>query len=193
MDKYSLFVRGAKVLLLTTSAIVVIYTLSFSTAANRVFDKKTLHLIKKIQARGVGGLEYFELIDGSDDIKISASSVSLNEPQKLEDVVAKLVSKQGRELILTSDEGTVDRRSNIASFNKNVIVTTAEGIKLYTDQLCVNAIERSGESPGRTRVKGASWDLTADFMQTRRDEQEGKRFVIFTGSMKLVYFPRKEI
>ena len=192
MDKYSLFIRGTKYILLTTSVILFICMFSLPKISDRVLDEKTLKQIEMIQARGVGEVEYFELTDGGDNIKISALSASLSDQHKLEDVAAKLVSKQGRELTLTSDKGTVDRGSNIASFNKNVVVTTAEDINLYTDQLYLSTIEGSGESPGRTRVKGASWDLIADSMQTRRNEQEGKRFVLFTGNVKLIYFLHKE-
>jgi|GEM_PF-5114277 lipopolysaccharide export system protein LptC len=166
--------------------------LLFPNISDRALDEKTIKMIEVIQTRGVGELEYFELIDGSDNLKISASSASLGEPHKLKDIAAKLVSEQGRELTLTSDEATVDRGSNIASFNQNVIVTTAEDIKLYTDQLYVSAFDRSVESPGKIIIKGASWDLTAASMQTHRDEQKGKEFVLFTGNVKLIYFSLKE-
>jgi len=47
-------------------------------------------------------------------------------------------------------------------------------------------------SPGKIIIKGASWDLTAASMQTHRDEQKGKEFVLFTGNVKLIYFSLKE-
>jgi hypothetical protein len=159
---------------------------------DRLLHEKTIVPIDLVQPRGIGGVEYFELVDGEDSIKISASFASLNEPNRLENVNAEIFPTQGRKLTLTSDEGTVDRGKNIVSFEKDVIVKTTEGITLYSDQLYVSATEGSGESPGRISVKGASWDLTADSMQTRRDEHEGKQLVLFKGNVKLIYLSSKE-
>lgn len=71
---------------------------------------------------------------------------------QLDEVVAKAYGDE-RTIVLTSDEGRFDKVSNDVLLEQNVVATTSDGIRLFTDQMNWKAKEERMSSDGYVVVQ----------------------------------------
>ncbi|MEX0317857.1 MAG: hypothetical protein AB3N21_07885 [Ruegeria sp.] len=196
MDGYSRMVQFFKVLL-PLAAIVLLSTmflLSRSIDTNTPVPFAENDIEKRLSGQQVTRPFFSGVTEKGEEILVSAGLVRPGGdrvPGEATDLRARFRLVNGRELTLDSDLGSVAVDRGMATFSGNVIMTTADGIRVTTDTLNTSLNEIRGDTPGQVTGTGPIGDFTAGTMVFGEEKKGGPLHIIFTDGVKLLYDPQK--
>ena len=101
-------------------------------------------------------------------------------------ITARIVTKDGRENILTSQRGVFFPRRNRLQLSDGIVARTSDGYTALTESALVDLNARTLETEGAFEAEGPRGSLRAD----RVEAVEGtERTVVFRGNVRVVFQP----
>lgn len=196
MDSYSRMVQFLKVLL-PLAAIVLLSTVfllsrSIETDVTGPFSERDMD--DRLKGQQVTRPVYTGTTRKGDEIQVSASIArpgGAQDPTEASDFRGTIRFRNGRVMTLDSDLGSVRPDRGMATFSGNVVITTADGMRVTTDVLNTALDEIRGDAPGTVRGTGPFGDFTAGGMRFGTEKEDGPVHILFTDGVKLIYDPEK--
>ncbi len=197
MDRYSRAVAYLKVLLPLT-ALALLSTLflisrGIDTEAIIPFAQKELE--ERMRGQQVTAPFFSGTTSQGDEIMVTASTarpgISSGNGAMASDLKAEIRIADGGLMTLASDRGTIHPDQDKALFAGNVIITSADGLVVETDELESALSAVRAESMGAVRATGPLGVLTAGQMLLRAETKGAPVQLLFKNRVKLVYDPSK--
>ncbi|KUJ77921.1 hypothetical protein AVO45_08080 [Ruegeria marisrubri] len=196
MDSYSRMVQFLKVLL-PLAAIVLLSTVfllsrGIETDVTGPFSERDMD--DRLKGQQITRPVYTGTTRKGDEIQVSASIArpgGAQAPTEASDFKGTIRFQNGRVMTLDSDLGSVRPDRGMATFTGNVVMTTADGMRLTTDVLNTALDEIKGDAPGTVHGTGPIGELTAGAMRFGAEKEDGPVHILFTDGVKLIYHPEK--
>lgn len=196
MDLYSRSVAILKVLLpLAALALLsTMFLLSRGTNMDATIPFAEKEIEERLQGQQVTEPFFAGVTRNGDEITFSAGAAgppSPGKPAYARDLNARLKTLDGVDIRLRADAGSVDVKSDLATFTGNVIIETTTGLRVETENLTAALDGISATAPGEVRGTGPMGRFTAGNMEMRAEKDGGPVHALFKGGVKLVYDPKQ--
>lgn len=109
------------------------------------------------------------------------------------DLVARLEAPGGGRTDIVSDRGTLDHQAGRLTLEANVVVITSTGYRMETPTLVTALDGTRVEGRDGVTVEGPLGRIEAQAMLLTPAEGGGAHVLRFTGDVKLIYRPAKEL
>ncbi|MCX8952029.1 hypothetical protein OU790_01155 [Ruegeria sp. NA] len=196
MDRYSRMVQFLKVLL-PLAAIVMLSTVfllsrSIETNVSVPFAQKDIderlaqQVVTRPDYRGTtrkGETVHIEAVQATQGTEASVPTAS--------EFRGRFGLLNGGTITLDSNSGLIRPDSGTATFVGDVVITTADGLKVTTDLLNTSLDEVRGDTPGQVNGTGPIGNFSAGRMTFGTEKTDGPVHIVFTDGVKLVYEPEK--
>lgn len=197
MDGYSRTVAYLKVLL-PLAALALLSTLFLISRGANV-EATIPFAEREIEERMRGQQVTAPFFSGTsakgDEIMVTASIARPGGPTApavatdLEAVIK--LADGGGQLTVQSDTGALHFDRDIASFTGHVVLTSANGLRVETEELNTTLDGITANSPGPVRATGPIGALDAGSMRLGTKTEGGPIHMLFNDRVKLVYDPQK--
>ncbi|MEL0436938.1 LPS export ABC transporter periplasmic protein LptC [Phycobacter sp. K97] len=197
MDRYSRTVAYLKVLLpLTALALLsMLFLISRGIDTEAVIPFAQKEIEERMRGQQVTAPFFSGTTAQGDEIMVTASIArpgsSSGGGAMASDLQAEIRMSGGGKMTLSSDSGSIHPGRDMAQFTGNVVLTSADGLVVETDELESSLSAVRAESPGPVRATGPMGVLTAGQMLVRAETQGAPVQLLFKNSVKLVYDPSK--
>lgn len=104
----------------------------------------------------------------------------------LNEIMASLKMKDGREIIMTSKRGTFFPKTEKLQLKSGVFARTSDGYTLETPDALVNVGDNSLRADTEIKINGPRGSIRADMLEALDGTD---RMVIFTGNVRVVFVP----
>lgn len=197
MDRYSRTVAYLKVLLpLTALALLsTLFLISRGIDTEAVIPFAQKEIEERMRGQQVTAPFFSGTTSQGDQIMVTASTArpgsSSGSGATAIDLQAEIRMATGGQMTLASESGSVYPDQDRALFKGNVILTSADGLVVETEELESALSAVSAESPGPVRATGPMGVLTAGQMLVRAESEGAPVQLLFKNRVKLVYDPSK--
>ena len=197
MDRYSRTVAYLKVLLpLTALALLsTLFLISRGIDTEAVIPFAQKEIEERMRGQQVTAPFFSGTTSQGDQIMVTASTArpgsSSGNGATANDLQAEIRMATGGQMTLASESGSVYPDQDRALFKGNVILTSADGLVVETEELESALSAVSAESPGPVRATGPLGVLTAGQMLVRAESEGAPVQLLFKNRVKLVYDPSK--
>ncbi|WP_146347758.1 LPS export ABC transporter periplasmic protein LptC [Phaeobacter marinintestinus] len=196
MDRYSRTVAILKVFLpLAALAILsTLFLLSRSKTPTATIPFAENEVESRMAGQQITGPHFSGVTASGDEILISAQTASPGvpgEPAHAEWLNARITTKDGIQIVLTSDTGTVAMDKDVVTFEGNVVIVSTNGYEITTDTLNASLSVVAGSTPGRIDGTSPMGHFTAGNMELRSENEDGPLHLLFKNGVKLVYEPQR--
>jgi lipopolysaccharide export system protein LptC len=197
MDRYSRTVAYLKVLLpLTALALLsTLFLISRGIDTEAVIPFAQKEIEERMRGQQVTAPFFSGTTSQGDQIMVTASTArpgsSSGNGATANDLQAEIRMATGGQMTLASESGSVHPDQDRALFKGNVILTSADGLVVETEELESALSAVSAESPGPVRATGPMGVLTAGQMLVRAESEGAPVQLLFKNRVKLVYDPSK--
>lgn len=196
MDRHSRRVQIFKVLLpLTALALLsTLFLLSDSIDPQSTIPFAEGDAIERIRDQQITGPVYSGTTEKGDEIMFTADTVTPGGPYSPAEAInprAEMVLSGGNRIKLGAKSGHLSLTQQMATFVGDVVITTADGMKLTTHVLNTSIEKIAGSAPGYIEGHGPIGELSAGGMELGSQSDDGAIHVLFTGGVKLIYDPQK--
>ncbi len=106
-------------------------------------------------------------------------------------LAAQIDLTSGQSVAFSAGTGLVDRDTDTALLEQDVVITSSTGYRITTDQLETGMEEVRAETLGPVAANGPPGTFTAGKMQLTTDPGTGDAYLVFTEGVDLVYDPKK--
>ncbi len=196
MDRHSRIVALLKVLL-PLAALVLLSTVFLisreaDTEARIPFAQKEIE--ERMRGQQITGPFFAGTTAAGDEILITATRVTPGDgsaPANADMLEAILRLAKGGRMTMRSQAGQFSPNKDTAQFKGDVIITTADGLVVETEELNTHLNEIKATAPESIRANGALGTFTAGQMQIDSFSPSGSVHIVFNNGVKLVYDPTK--
>lgn len=196
VDRYSRMVQFLKVLL-PLAAILLLSTVfllsrSIDTSVSVPFTQQDIN--ERLAGQIVTRPNYRGTTAKGEDIHVEARKATQGRNGTVpaaSEFRGRLGLLNGGEIALDSNSGLIRPDKGTATFVGDVVITSADGMRVTTDLLNTSLEEIRGDTPGRVDGTGPIGDFSAGRMTFGEEKDGGPVHILFTDGVKLVYDPQK--
>ncbi len=196
VDRYSRMVQFFKVLLplVAIFLLATVFLLSRSVETNVTGPFSNDAIDQRLSDQVVTLPDYKGVTRKGEQVRVEARRASQGregDDPKATEIEGKYDLRNGRQITMVSNSGTIRPDKGTATFVGDVVITTADGIQVTTDLLNTSLEEIRGDTPGQVDGTGPIGDFTAGRMKFGTEKRNGPVHIFFTDGVKLIYEPQK--
>ncbi len=196
MDRYSRMVQFLKVLLPLAAIFLLstVFLLSRSVDNNVSVPFSSKDIDERLSDQVVTQPNYRGVTPDGEEIQVEARNArqgSEGDNPTAADLQGRFGLRNGGEITLVSNSGTIRPDKGTATFIGDVVITTTDGIQITTELLNTSLDEIRGDTPGQIDGTGPIGDFTAGRMTFGTEKKDGPVHILFTDGVKLIYEPQK--
>lgn len=198
MDRYSRMVAYLKVLLpLTALALLsTLFLISRGVDTEAVIPFAQKEIEERMRGQQVTAPFFSGTTAQGDEIMVTASVArpgsNSGNGASASDLHAEIRMSEGGRMTLVSDSGAIHPDQDLARFSGNVVLTSADGLVVETEELETSLSTLRAESRGTIRAKGPMGNLSAGQMVITSESEGAPVQMLFKNRVKLVYDPSTE-
>lgn len=196
MDRHSRWVQFLKVLL-PLAAIALLSTMfllsrSIDTNVSVPFSREAID--ERLADQAVTRPNYKGVTGRGEEIQVEARRATQggeNDVPTGSEISGRLGLTSGGVITLESNSGSIRPDKGTATFVGDVVITSADGMRVTTDLLNTSLDEIRGDTPGQVDGTGPIGEFTAGRMTFGTEKTNGPVHILFTDGVKLIYEPMK--
>ncbi len=196
MDGYSRLIQILKVSLplAALGLLSTLFLLSDSVDPESTIPFAETEILDRIRGQQVTNPFFSGTTSKGEEITVRADVArpgAEDQPAEATNLRGRVRLQNGRDMQMSSDMGQLALNGDIATFTGNVVITSADGMRLETALLNTSLKQVTGNAPGEVRGAGPMGTLTAGAMEFGTENQNGPVRMLFTDGVKLIYVPQK--
>ena len=199
MDGYSRLIAWLKVVLplMALGLLSTLFLLNRGQAPEASIPFADTEIEERLRDQQITDSLFSGMTVGGDLINMTATKILTTDGQigenTLEDLRAQIDTPTGRRFVVVSQSGEFSLGAGLAILQGDVVVTTSTGFEIFSDLLESSLDRLDLNSPGAVNAVGPFGTLDAGHMRLYEPEGSEDPHLRFTGGVKLIYRPKKEL
>ncbi|MDA7964370.1 LPS export ABC transporter periplasmic protein LptC [Ruegeria sp.] len=196
MDRHSRWVQFLKVLLplaaITLLSTMFLLSRSVETNVSVPFSREAID--ERLADQAVTRPRYNGVTSKGEEIQVEARRATQGDEGDAptgSEISGRLGLSGGGVITLESNAGSIRPDKGTVTFVGDVVITSADGMRVTTDLLNTSLDEIRGDTPGQVDGTSPIGAFTAGRMRFGTVKNDGPVHILFTDGVKLIYEPMK--